>query len=213
MVQLTVTPALQLLLAQVHDDERCPPGLRDRLQPLCAATETEDSIMAVGIPYELIRDGVTRYNALELGNKPITLLEALKGTSAYFPAPAVKERDPAFAAHLEKVKAELAQRDYLRMVQNVAVNERRRVGSTIAHDMREVQQQLLVIFNIIFSIVAVFVTVYYASYTMTSDVGLRAALALAACFIVGGAEAWLYTSKVIQVEKADNTKQRHELFN
>lgn len=67
-----------------------------------------------------------------------------------------------------------------------------RMQATERQEMNTAKNQITAIVNIMFTIVAVFVAVYWISPSVTDDIGYRILLSLSFCVIVGIAETWLY---------------------
>jgi hypothetical protein len=65
-------------------------------------------------------------------------------------------------------------------------------SQTIQSEWNEVKGSITAIFNILFSAIAVFTAVYYISYQLTDDFGLRILVGLLGAFIIAGAETFLY---------------------
>ncbi|KAI8867841.1 hypothetical protein GQ42DRAFT_164535 [Ramicandelaber brevisporus] len=68
-------------------------------------------------------------------------------------------------------------------------------------EMREAFQHVTVVFNILFSMVAVFAFFYYISPSLIPDFAFRILWSGFAAIVVGVAEAWLYLSKLLAVSQ------------
>lgn len=74
---------------------------------------------------------------------------------------------------MEKLRLEQQQRDYTRMVSSVVSSEDQKFHLGIKPDeIKEVKSHIATIFNIAFSMVAVYVAVYKASQSIVQDYGL-----------------------------------------
>ena len=91
---------------------------------------------------------------------------------------------------MEGLKVQQANAEYERMTRSV----RPATEGTWQSEAQETRAQLTVIFNILFSIVGVFIAVYWIAHSWTDDVALRVLLALMGALLVGVAEVWLYLS-------------------
>lgn len=86
---------------------------------------------------------------------------------------AKKTQNPEFEAYMEKLRLEQQQRDYTRMVSSVVSSEDQKFHLGIKPDeIKEVKSHIATIFNIAFSMVAVYVAVYKASQSIVQDYGL-----------------------------------------
>lgn len=74
---------------------------------------------------------------------------------------------------MEKLRHQQQERDYKRMISSVITSEDQKFNLGIKPDeLKEVKSHIATIFNILFSMVAVYVAVYKASKTIMTDVGL-----------------------------------------
>lgn len=82
---------------------------------------------------------------------------------------------------MNKLRLEQQERDYNNMVSSVITSEDQKFNLGIKPDeLKEVKSHVATIFNILFSMVAVYVAVYKASKTMVDDIGL------VSCFLYKG---------------------------
>ncbi|KAJ1831087.1 hypothetical protein LPJ73_008160, partial [Coemansia sp. RSA 2703] len=128
----------------------------------------------------------------------IWIHQILRGSSIHVDKPETKPRNPELVARLDKIKKQLEEQEYRRMTSNVAVAQQNgesdamfpavpgvRTGQetgtvNIKQEMASVNRQISVIINILFSAFGVGFAVWYASYTLTSEIGWRILMALAA---------------------------------
>ncbi|KAJ1911646.1 hypothetical protein H4219_005871 [Mycoemilia scoparia] len=75
-------------------------------------------------------------------------------------------------------------------------------GVSLGQELKEVNKQVSVIFNILFSVFGVWFAVFYASYTIVDDFGIRVLLGMFAGIFIAVAETYLYTA----VEKRNKQK-------
>lgn len=74
---------------------------------------------------------------------------------------------------MEKLRHQQQERDYKRMISSVITSEDQKFNLGIKPDeLKEVKSHIATIFNILFSMVAVYVAVFKASKTIMTDVGL-----------------------------------------
>ncbi|CAO3610291.1 unnamed protein product [Mucor fragilis] len=120
--------------------------------------------------------------------------ELIAGSGLYFAPKEVVPQDPKFLAYLDKLRAEQQERDYNKMVSGVITSEDQKFNLGIKPDeLKEVKSHIATIFNILFSMVAVYVAVYKVSQSMFNDLGLQVLTGLAGAFFIGTVEVILYT--------------------
>lgn len=91
-------------------------------------------------------------------------------------------KNPKFEAYMEKLRNQQQERRYNKMVSNVISSEDQKFHLGIeTSELRQVKSHLATTFNIIFSMVAVYVAVYKASKTITTDIGLVRAIEAVFC--------------------------------
>lgn len=74
---------------------------------------------------------------------------------------------------MDKLRAEQQERDYNKMVSGVITSEDQKFNLGIKPDeLKEVKSHIATIFNILFSMIAVYVAVYKVSQSMFNDLGL-----------------------------------------
>ncbi|KAJ1724235.1 hypothetical protein LPJ53_001510 [Coemansia erecta] len=143
-------------------------------------------------------------------SEDIWVHQMLRGSSIHIDKPEVKPRNPELVARLDKIRKQLEEQEYRRMTSNVVVAQQNgesdamfpavpgvRTGqntgaASIKQEMAAVNRQISVIINILFSAFGVGFAVWYASYTLTSEMGWRILMALAAAAVVVLAETWLF---------------------
>ncbi|ORX73986.1 hypothetical protein DL89DRAFT_263986 [Linderina pennispora] len=138
----------------------------------------------------------------------------LRGSRIYIEKPKPKPRNPELEARLAKISRMLEEQEYKKMTDNVQLKMHEKPGGNNTTDldtvvpgvrigvsagpisaqqeMKEVNRQISVIANILFSALGVGFAVFYASYTLTSELGFRILLGLASAIIIAAAEAWLF---------------------
>jgi hypothetical protein len=74
---------------------------------------------------------------------------------------------------MDKLRSQQQERDYKRMVSSVITSEDQKFNLGIKPDeLKEVKSHIATIFNILFSMVAVYTAVFKASKTIMDDLGL-----------------------------------------
>ncbi|KAI8642905.1 endoplasmic reticulum-based factor for assembly of V-ATPase-domain-containing protein [Parasitella parasitica] len=119
--------------------------------------------------------------------------ELIIGSGLYFAPKEVPVQDPKFLAYLDKLRTEQQERAYNKMVSGVITSEDQKFNLGIKPDeLKEVKSHIATIFNILFSMVAVYVAVYKVSQSIFNDLGLQVLVALAGSFFIGTVEVILY---------------------
>jgi len=171
---------------------------------------TEESDV-VAIPVEVVKQLSAFLKGVGDADAPLHRL--MQGTRIVFdPKPAAKKpsvmiiiRDfifkilyllqpPELEERRERMRNELANQEYRRLVANI-LPEEERTGYSLHDDVREFRneyKQVTAILNMLFSIAGVFAAVYVASGAGVSSVQIRITLALAAALITAIAEAWMF---------------------
>ncbi|KAJ1945771.1 hypothetical protein FBU59_002212 [Linderina macrospora] len=138
----------------------------------------------------------------------------LRGSCIYIEKPKPKPRNPELEARLAKISRMLEEQEYKKMTDNVQLKMHEKTGGdnvtnldtvvpgvragvsagpiSAQQEMKEVNRQISVIANILFSALGVGFAVFYASYTLTSELGFRILLGLASAIVIAAAEAWLF---------------------
>ncbi|RCI04726.1 hypothetical protein CU098_012022 [Rhizopus stolonifer] len=99
--------------------------------------------------------------------------ELISGSSLYFKPKETKPQDPAFVAYMETLRAQQKEREYKQMVSNVISSQDQKLNLGIKPDeIKEIKSHIVTIFNIMFSMAAVYIAVYKASQTIAQDIGL-----------------------------------------
>ncbi|KAK9762183.1 hypothetical protein K7432_012330 [Basidiobolus ranarum] len=99
------------------------------------------------------------------------LHKLVKGSQVYSEPPKPRIRSPELIAHLEKIKAELANKEYASMVKNVETEDGLSIQLDL-NELKEIKGQLTAIINILFTMVSVFMALFWVGYTVTNDIGM-----------------------------------------
>ncbi|KAF8984043.1 hypothetical protein BGZ46_008964 [Entomortierella lignicola] len=99
----------------------------------------------------------------------------VKGSYVYVPSPAPKERSPELERIMDGVKAQLAEKEYQRMISSIDSNAN---NDSIANgirkelkEMKDVKAHMIGIVNVLYTGVAVFTAVFMISAHFTEDLG------------------------------------------
>ncbi|KAF9905550.1 hypothetical protein EC991_001580 [Linnemannia zychae] len=125
----------------------------------------------------------------------------LKGSSVYVPKVPSKERSPELEKLMEGYKAQVAEKEYQRMISTIDPNSpNSAASSTIAYnirqdmkDLKDVKAHAIGIVNVLYTGGAVFTAVFMISAHFTQDIGKRVLLAFASFVLIVACEAYLYT--------------------
>ncbi|KAF9116795.1 hypothetical protein BGX27_010412 [Mortierella sp. AM989] len=135
----------------------------------------------------------------------------VKGSSVYVPKPAEKERSPELDRIMEGVKAQLAEKEYQRMVSTIDPNTNSNsLASGIKQDLRElkdVKAHMIGIVNVLYTGAAVFTAVFLISAHFTDDLGMRVLLAFLAFILIVACEAYLYSRHVSEATALPKKKK------
>ncbi|KAF9921483.1 hypothetical protein BGZ65_010315 [Modicella reniformis] len=125
----------------------------------------------------------------------------IKGSSVYIPKSPPKERSPELEQIMEGIKAQIAEKEYQRMVSSIDPDAGS--GSSIAgsirqdvKEMKEIKAHAIGIINVLYTGAAVFTAVFMISGHFTEDLGKRVLLAFLAFVLIVACEAYLYSRHV-----------------
>ncbi|KAF8934613.1 hypothetical protein BGZ52_003823 [Haplosporangium bisporale] len=119
----------------------------------------------------------------------------IKGSSVYLPKVAPKERNPELDRIMEGIKAQVAEKEYQRMVSSISGP----TDSVATHlrqdiqDMKDVKAHAIGIVNVLYTGAAVFTAVFMISKHFTDDLGKRILLAFVGFVLIVTCEAYLYS--------------------
>jgi hypothetical protein len=168
-----------------------------------ANVQPNSTATSQGIPLELIEElsrhmlGYERRIGKSLETSQYWLHELVRGSRIYTP-PALPEptRNPELMARLERIRIAQENQEYARMVGHIVPASTLPGGAsapiTEAEEWQQSKRQLTAIVNVLFSMVGVFVAVFWVTDMVTDDLAYRVLWSLLASFIVAAAEIWLY---------------------
>ncbi|KAG0361879.1 hypothetical protein BGZ54_008903 [Gamsiella multidivaricata] len=120
----------------------------------------------------------------------------IRGSSVYVPKPAPKERSPELDRIMEGIKAQVAEKEYQRMISSIDPNARGSIANSLRQDMKDmkdVKAHAIGIINVLYTGAAVFTAVFMISAHFTEDLGMRVLLAFLAFVLIVACEAYLYS--------------------
>ncbi|KAF9434280.1 hypothetical protein BGZ76_008279 [Entomortierella beljakovae] len=138
----------------------------------------------------------------------------IRGSSVYVPKPPPKERSPELEHIMEGVKAQLAEKEYQRMISSITpgVNNNT-LASGIKQemkDMKDIKAHMIGIVNVLYTGAAVFTAVYMISGHFTDDLGMRVLLSLLAFVLIVACEAYLYSRHASESTAVPKKKKKNE---
>jgi len=140
-------------------------------------------------------------NGNEKAQSKFWVHELLKGSKVCFDVLLPKPRSDTLEQRLQNIARDMNNQEYYRMVSGVDPNfsvpatprnPDAYANAIILSDSKETKQQITAIINILFTIVAVFVAVYWVSYAVTNVISWRVLMSLFSSIFVGAAETFLY---------------------
>ncbi|KAI8995927.1 endoplasmic reticulum-based factor for assembly of V-ATPase-domain-containing protein [Gaertneriomyces semiglobifer] len=197
MVRLVVT---QTLLNAVKEASALPEASGDLLSALTPYLGASDLTASDDVPSTIDHQTVVQVSkALQASegkdSSEYSLHALLRGSKVYMDRPKERVKSPELVRILENIKADLANKEYAEMVRHVSTfRERDNVpASSIGNDLRDAFRQMTAIINVIFSILAVFMAVYWVSGTVTRDIGMKVLISLFFALVALIAEGWFFT--------------------
>ncbi|KAK9475401.1 endoplasmic reticulum-based factor for assembly of V-ATPase-domain-containing protein [Dipodascopsis tothii] len=135
---------------------------------------------------------------LQAVDEKFTLAALVRGTEVYVPPKPVKEKNPEYEAHMQRLRVQLAEKEYQAMIAS-AVPE---LSASFLEpfDKKELKNQISVIINVLFSVASV----AFAAWTWATSLntGARLLLALSSALVVLVAEVALYMGYLQRQEEA-----------
>ncbi|MBN3284517.1 TM199 protein, partial [Polyodon spathula] len=161
-----------------------PEDLRAELE-LCL-TQRERATL----PFRLARKLQT---CLQERGFPIYLHELLEDSDVYLPEVQKPPRNPELVARLERIKARLANEEYMQITRNVNCQQLNRHGTLadIGKQMRSVKAVVVTIFNFLVTVVAAFACTYLGSQYIFTETAARVLCAVIVASVVGLAELYV----------------------
>ncbi|KAG0734352.1 hypothetical protein G6F57_007582 [Rhizopus arrhizus] len=139
----------------------------------------------------------------------VYLHELMKGSGVYIEPKPVKPKNPEFEAYLEKLREQQKEKEYNEMVASAITSKDQKFNLGIQPDeIKEIKTHIVSIFNIGFSMVAVFAAAYKASQTMIDDYGWQILIGLSGAAIIGIVEGLLYAKYAFESTTGDKRKKK-----
>lgn len=123
----------------------------------------------------------------------VYLHELLKNSAVYIKPKEIKLKNPAFEAYMNQLREEEEKKKYNAMVGSVLSSDEQKFNMGISHnEIKEIKHHIATIFNIGFSMIAVFMAVYKVSHVITHDDGMQILLSLGGALFICVVEVILY---------------------
>lgn len=130
---------------------------------------------------------------LQENGYPVYLHELLEDSMLYLPKVELPPRNPELVARLEKIKAKLANEEYMRITRNVNPQEINSHGTLadFGREVRSVKAVVVTVFNFLVTVVAAFACAYMGSQYLFTEMSSRVISAVIAASVVGLAELYV----------------------
>ncbi|ELT98781.1 hypothetical protein CAPTEDRAFT_191829 [Capitella teleta] len=137
-----------------------PHDVREELVKYTSGRRSTDDRKRRSIPFDLVK---TVHKHLSEEQQDLYLHELLEGSEVYLHETESRTRDPELEARVQKLKDELAQREYEQMTKNVGFQQKRNPEESIGKQVRSLNKQLIHIFNFLLTVVGSFMFAYKAT--------------------------------------------------
>ncbi|KAF9951410.1 hypothetical protein BGZ70_001001 [Mortierella alpina] len=130
----------------------------------------------------------------------------VQGSGVYIPKAAPKERNPELDRLMEGFKAQVAEKEYQRMVSSIDPNASSSLANNLRQDLKDlkdVKAHTIGIVNVLYTGGAVFTAVFLISAHFTQDLGMRILLSFLAFVLIVACEAYLSSGTHEQADKED----------
>ncbi|XP_017550358.1 transmembrane protein 199 [Pygocentrus nattereri] len=130
---------------------------------------------------------------LQENGYPVYLHDLLEDSTLYLPKVELPPRNPELVARLEKIKAKLANEEYMRITRNVNPQEMNNHGTLadFGREVRSVKAVVITVFNFLVTVVAAFACAYMGSQYVFTETAARIISAVIAASVVGLAELYV----------------------
>ncbi|KAF9948302.1 hypothetical protein BGZ72_009771 [Mortierella alpina] len=204
MVRLEWTPRIERTFRKLQDTARkqaSPPISAEEQQ-----TRSEvDTLLATHAPECVEMDLIRRVSVLlrkhsggSIDDKDARedwIHAMVQGSGVYIPKTASKERSPELDRLMEGFRAQVAEKEYQRMVASVDPTASSSVANNLRQDLRDlkdVKAHTIGIINVLYTGGAVFTAVFLISAHFTQDLGKRILLSFLAFVLIVACESYLY---------------------
>ncbi|XP_064158161.1 transmembrane protein 199 [Anguilla rostrata] len=166
---------------------------RDTSFPLDLKEELEEILGKDEPPVLSFRTARKLQNHLQNNGYSVYLHQLLEDSTIYLPPVEKPPRNPQLVARLERIKAKLANEEYMRITRNVNTQEINRHGAMadFGREVRSVKAIVVTVFNFLVTVVATFACSYMGSQYVFTETAARVISAVIAASVVGLAELYV----------------------
>ncbi|CAB4061531.1 TMEM199 [Lepeophtheirus salmonis] len=140
-------------------------------------------------------------------NLPVPFHKLMRETDLSLPFPVFPQRSKELDARIQKYKAQEADREYRKMTANVSGSSSYKNGDestseSLSQLMKEVNRQVIVVFQFVITVVTSFIFGYSAPYYLYGivDVNFRLSLGLVFGFVVAVADLYFVIKYMLEVD-------------
>jgi len=214
LIRLRPSPELKGFISHLrdnHPEEVMPKNLVGCLQ----GEEGEEEKRGVDLPtVQDIRWVYDRRHLLKDHQGPKHFHELIRDCQMVLPSPQFPPRNPELEARIQKLKLQQAEREYKRMTENVDGRQglaRDSVDQPIGKQMRELNNYLLIIVQLVITVGCSFAFGYFAPYFIrgVTNVGTRLLTGILCAFVVAIADLYFVIKFLLEMEgviQPDKTK-------
>lgn len=166
---------------------------RDTSFPLDLKEELEEILGKDEPPVLPFRIARKLQKHLQNNGYSVYLHQLLEDSTIYLPPVEKPPRNPQLVARLERIKAKLANEEYMRITRNVNTQEINRHGTMadFGRQVRSVKAIVVTVFNFLVTVVATFACSYMGSQYVFTETAARVISAVIAASVVGLAELYV----------------------
>ncbi|KAG9265178.1 transmembrane protein 199 [Astyanax mexicanus] len=177
----TLGPKFHEKVKELLEEDTASPELLEQLETIKEETT---------IPFKTAR---RLQKLLQENGYPVYLHELLEDSMLYLPKVELPPRNPELVARLEKIKAKLANEEYMRITRNVNPQEISSHGTLadFGREVRSVKAVVVTVFNFLVTVVATFACAYMGSQYLFTETTSRVISAVIAASVVGLAELYV----------------------
>ncbi|KAI9243471.1 endoplasmic reticulum-based factor for assembly of V-ATPase-domain-containing protein [Sporodiniella umbellata] len=187
----------------------------------CVQSATKNNKISVECRNEA--DRIIKHDFLEAQEHPISfdllkftckienkhIHEIMKGSGIYIEPKPIKPKNPEFEAYLEKLRAQQKEKEYNEMIASAITSKDQKFNLGIQpNEIKEIKSHIVTIFNIGFSMAAVFAAAYKTAQTMVNDYGLQILIGLGGAFAIGTVEGLLYAKYAFSATTSTKKKRK-----
>ncbi|KAI9357903.1 endoplasmic reticulum-based factor for assembly of V-ATPase-domain-containing protein [Zopfochytrium polystomum] len=194
--------------------------------PAASAAVASPADPARGVPHSLLKEvcAVLCEEGCDAKDSGAKFSELVRGSQMMLVSPKPRVKSAELQRILDECRIQAENREYERMTRDVSVSLKPSVNRSIREerdDARVAVGMLSSLFNVLLSMVSVFVAAFYFGKSVASDVGMRTLFSLFAALVVGLAESWFFSRDWLfedggqgskAKKKAKSAKQREQLI-